>query len=142
VTPSWPGLIEGLVPVGVRGCSCSECRRQVDRLGGENQEAIDRAEALLARFLTTRQLRQWKRDQRIVVRGSNGTKFQLTPRDHGRHSAVVAEDGLGIAVWPTNLAIAADWALALMLELQADQRRVVGKGCHDYGHGFAESTLA
>jgi hypothetical protein len=94
------------------------------------KRAVERAEKLLRRFLTEQQIADWEEHRSIVVTGSAGGKYQLTPVWSPNHRAVVREDGLGISAWPEGLTIQADWLLAMVLWLQANEAHVVGRGCH------------
>jgi hypothetical protein len=113
------------------GCDCFECsqvRRHIKSPAWE--ESVRRAETLLRRFLTEQQIADWEQHRAIVAIGSLGGKYQLTPQWSPDHRSVVREDGLGISVWPDGLTIQADWLLAMVLELQADEHRVLAQGCH------------
>jgi len=118
------------------GCNCPECRRFAPAIEPEDSKAVDRAEALLRRFLTPAQVREWESKQQITVRGSLGSKFRLRPYRHTRHDSVVREDGFGTSVWPIDIYIAADWALAMMLRLENNEADVVRSGCHASGMPF------
>lgn len=120
-------------------------------------EARERSEALLREYLTPEQLADWEGNRAFNVRGSDGSLFRLTPALHGSHSSVVRRGpvrptdpneakyyaspdgthGLGICVWPHGLQVVpADWALALMLYLQANEDQVVRTGCHGTGPAY------
>jgi len=104
-----------------------DCDRPV---AAERKQAVERAEMLLRQYLTNEQLEDWEAHGSIVVKGSLGHLFRLTPRYSGYHKSVVREDHLGIAVWPIGLDIPADWVLAMMLRLEAHEDKVVEAGCH------------
>jgi len=126
--------MSGVIGDTTFGCSCEDCVRQ--RGGMVPDGAVERAEALLRRFLTPEQIEDWEKNQQITVIGSKGGEFRLTPSQSGYHRSVVRKKGfrsyrsLGIAVWPIRLNIAADWVLALKLYLEADENNVVSTGCH------------
>ncbi len=111
------------------GCNCPSCRVKLLQPQPEH-DAVERAEALLRRFLTNKQAREWKHHQTITVTGASGKEWLIKPRSSGNHNAVVCESGLGVCVWPRDINIAADWALAMLLYLQADDTHVTHAGCH------------
>lgn len=114
--------------IALGGCTCPRCTRA---RAGDSPDAKARAEGLLREHLTPGQLKDWAQNRAFNVRGSQGGLYRLTPGFHGRHSSVVRHsDRLGIAVWPVDLLIEADWALALMLYFKADEETVVYSGCH------------
>ena len=97
---------------------------------GVSRSASARAQALLLEHLTPEQAADWKANQAFNVRGSNGRLWRVAPGHAGRHTSMVREDGTGTAVWPVDLLLRADWALAMLLHLTAHEYRVYESGCH------------
>src|SRR5580765_832330 len=123
----------------MEGCTCASCKEA--RRRRYTPEADQRAEQLLRRYLSEQQVFEWEQSRSIVVRGSHSSLFRLTPSLSGFHDSVVREDGLGIAVWPIGLDIAADWTLAMMLRIEANENKVVSAGCHYVGREFRPPQL-
>jgi hypothetical protein len=115
-------------------CLCPDCaagrsRRKYKYSSVKWTQAVERAETLLRRFLTPEQLVDWDERGSVVVIGSAGNQWRLTPRYAPQHASVVRSDNVGVSVWHRGLEIQADWLLALLLELQADEHTVFDRGC-------------
>lgn len=95
------------------------------------KESEQRAEQLLASYLSPGQLEDWKRNRGFDVHGSNGRLYRINPMRANSWDAVVRDDGWGTDVYPCGLKLAADWALAMMLHLKAHASEVERSGCHD-----------
>lgn len=110
------------------GCSCLECRRRGKEI---TKTARERAERLLRKHLTPEQKEDWRKNQAFNARGSEGSLYRVSPRLHPDFGlGVLRADGEGVGIWPRGLWIPADFALAMLLWLQADESLVEEIGCH------------
>lgn len=99
---------------------------------GTHMNAHERAEKLLLGYLTPEQAMDWRTNVAFNLRGSSGTIWRLSPLRSPSNRAVMSQDGLGLGVWPVSLGIHADWALAMMLYLQADEAWPRAVACHEW----------
>lgn len=111
------------------GKVASQRLRALRVLEQRTAEAAARAEGLLLDHLTPEQATDWMQNRAFNVRGSQGWLYRLDPGKSPHWWSIAREDGLGTAAWPVGLDIPADWALAMMLYLQANEVRVLGVGC-------------
>lgn len=95
-----------------------------------SESPSQRAEKLLAQFLSPEQQLDWDRNRAFDVVGRYGASYRVNPGYASTHAGVVRQDGLGIAVWPVGLGLKADVALAMLLYLQDNDQIVVTTGCH------------